>query len=88
MGCNPYICGLHIFQKDGIDSENFEDLKQKISVLQSQGAFVKLAMGGQEWGNTIIAIKVKKKSKTFIKKKSFMVIPLIKQVFKVEDFES
>ncbi len=61
MGCNPYICGLHIFQKDGIDSENFEDLKQKISVLQSQGAFVKLAMGGQEWGNTIIAIKVKKK---------------------------
>ena len=58
MGCNPYICGLHIFQKDGIDSENFENLKQKILILQSKGAFVKLAMGGQEWGNTIIKIKV------------------------------
>jgi len=86
MGCNPYICGLHIFQKDGIDSENFEDLKQKILVLQSQGAFVKLAMGGQEWGNTIIAIKVKKYQKHLYK--NFIVISLIKQVFKVEDFES
>jgi hypothetical protein len=56
--CDPYVCGLHLFQKDGIDAERFEDLKQKISAIQAKGAFVKLAVGGQQWGNTVVRVKV------------------------------
>jgi len=60
--CNPYVCGLHFFTNNGDDSERFEDLKQKISVLRNKGAFVKLSVGGQEWGNTVLSIKVSRKN--------------------------
>ena len=50
-GCNPFICGLHLFLLNGMDSERIQDLRDDISLLQAQGAVVKLAFGGEEWGN-------------------------------------
>jgi hypothetical protein len=34
-------------------------LKQKIAALKAKGAIVKLAVGGQEYGNTVTGHKVK-----------------------------
>ena len=56
--CEPYVCGLNLFQRNGIDAGRFQELKEKIAGLQSQGAFVKLAVGGQQFGNTIPNYKV------------------------------
>ena len=56
--CEPYICGFYLFKRDNVDAERLEELKMKIALLQSKGAFVKLAVGGQQWGNTFVKAKV------------------------------
>ena len=56
--CSPYVCGLNLFAKDDLDAERFLDLKKKINLLQTKGAFVKLAAGGQDYGNTYTIYKV------------------------------
>ena len=56
----PYICGLHIFQKsDNSGLERLNRLKNSIKELQSKGVLVKLAIGGDEWGNTFVTTKVR-----------------------------
>ena len=48
-----YVCGLHLFLKsDESDLQRFEQLKQDIKIVQSRGTLVKLAYGGEEWGNS------------------------------------
>ena len=57
--CMPYICGLHIFQKsDGSGLEHWNNLKSAIKDVQARGVLVKLAVGGDEWGNTYVTTKV------------------------------
>ena len=58
-GCYSYYCGLHLYQKsDDSDLQRIEKLKSDIAYLKSQGVLVKLAYGGEEYGNTYFAVKV------------------------------
>ena len=58
-GCFSYYCGLHLYQKeDNSDLQRLEQLKSDIKYLQSQGVLVKLAYGGEEYGNTNFLTKV------------------------------
>jgi hypothetical protein len=43
---------------DGSDEARYEKLKTDIKGLQSKGVLVKMAYGGQEWGNTFVPTKV------------------------------
>ena len=53
------LCGLHIFYKtDQSHIGQLEQLKSDIRDLQSHGVMVKLAYGGEEWGNTVVPVKV------------------------------
>ena len=53
------FCGLHIFYKtDQSHIGQLEQLKSDIRDLQSNGVIVKLAYGGEEWGNTGVPVKV------------------------------
>ena len=57
--CGAYYCGLHLYQKnDDSDLMRLEQLKSDIKYLQSQGIKVKLAYGGEEYGNTYFYTKV------------------------------
>ena len=57
--CYSYYCGLHLYQKsDDSDLQRIEKLKSDIAYLKSQGVLVKLAYGGEEYGNTYFAVKV------------------------------
>ncbi len=52
------VCGLHLFAREGMDDERIQDFKDDIAYLQSQGVLVKLAYGGEEWGNINLYIDV------------------------------
>lgn len=54
------MCGLFLFKRNGVDNDRIVDLKQDIAFLQSQGVMVKLAFGGESYGNMRIALKVTK----------------------------
>jgi len=49
--CEPYICGLHLYGVAGIGLDQYEQLVSDIATLQGQGKIVKLAYGGEEYGN-------------------------------------
>ena len=49
FGCRQFVCGLNLFQ--GLDDLRFEAFKAKIKALQGQGTKVKLAFGGETFGN-------------------------------------
>jgi chitinase len=49
--CEPYVCGLHLYGINGINEDDFLQLKDDIAQLQARGKLVKLAYGGQEYGN-------------------------------------
>ena len=58
-GCSSYYCGLHLYRKsDDSDLLRIEEMKADIKYLQSHGVLVKLAIGGEEYGNTNFYIKV------------------------------
>ncbi len=53
-GCQPFICGLHLFGSEGLGGEErLAKLKEDIAALKAKGTIVKLAFGGEEWGNTV-----------------------------------
>ncbi len=58
-GCQPFVCGLHLFGLNGMDDERIQDLRDDIGLLQAQGALVKMAFGGEEWGNPGAMSKVR-----------------------------
>ena len=47
------VCGLHLFGFQGLDDERVVKLKADIAALRAKGTIVKLAYGGEEWGNTV-----------------------------------
>jgi len=49
--CEPYICGLHLYGVAGVGQEDFEQLRDDIAILHGRGKLVKLAYGGEEYGN-------------------------------------
>ncbi len=49
--CRPYIAGLHLFEGNNLDDTRILELQNAVQMLQVQGALVKLAYGGEEWGN-------------------------------------
>jgi len=49
--CEPYVCGLHIYGVAGIGDTDYDQLKEDIATLQRNGKLVKLALGGEEYGN-------------------------------------
>ena len=58
--CQYLICGLHLYVKeDNSDETRLEQLKYDIKELQSKGVLVKLAYGGEEWGNSRADSQVK-----------------------------
>ncbi len=54
MSCSPYVAGLHLFEDIDLDATRMSDLQNSVEMLQDQGALVKLAYGGEEWGNTML----------------------------------
>ncbi len=54
ISCDPYITGLHLFEDNNLDATRITDLQNAVEQLQVQGALVKLAYGGEEWGNTML----------------------------------
>jgi len=49
--CEPYVCGIHLYDVGGVDRDRFTQLKDDISELQSRGKLVLLSYGGEEHGN-------------------------------------
>jgi len=49
--CSPYVCGLHLYGAGGLHDDLFNQLKDDIASLQSNGKIVLLAYGGEEYGN-------------------------------------
>ena len=59
-GCTYLVCGLHLYEKDdNSDLDRINQLKVDIKALQARGTLVKLAYGGEEWGNTEVPHKIK-----------------------------
>jgi len=57
VSCEPFICGLHYFANAPGGTERFEALQASVTAMQKKGAVVKLAFGGDEWGNTMFNTK-------------------------------
>jgi len=49
--CEPYVCGLHLYGIAGINDDVYSNLKRDIATMKSRGQVVKLAYGGDEYGN-------------------------------------
>ena len=58
LECNEIICGLNLFK--GLDEPIFEKLLEDIRHVRSRGVLVKLAFGGEQWGNFKVPTRVSK----------------------------
>ena len=58
LECNEIICGLNLFK--GLDEPIFEKLLEDIRQVRSRGVLVKLAFGGEQWGNFKVPTRVSK----------------------------
>jgi hypothetical protein len=62
LECNEILCGLSLFK--GLDESVFEKLLEDIQQVRSRGVIVKLAFGGEQWGNIKVPTMVSKKELT------------------------